>query len=69
VCKFGSSPSSDPPENIAINIYPEACELTINAKKNHDIIFFAQRCNESLVNDNDEWQYNGTTLCHLPFFV
>jgi hypothetical protein len=55
------------PENMAINIYPEACEFTINAKKNYDIIFLAQRCNESLVNDNEKWQYNGTTSC--PFFV
>jgi hypothetical protein len=53
---------------MAINIYPEACEFTINAKKNYDIIFFAERCNESLVNDNDKWQYNGTTLCPSSIF-
>jgi hypothetical protein len=53
---------------MAINIYPEACAFTINAKKNYDIIFFTQRCNESLVNDNDKWQYNGTTLCPFSIF-
>jgi hypothetical protein len=53
---------------MAINIYPEACEFTINAKKSYDIIFFAQRCYESLVNDNDKWQYNGTTLCPSSIF-
>jgi hypothetical protein len=53
---------------MPINIYPEDCEFTINAKKNYDIIFFAQCCNESLVNDNDKWQYNGTTLCPSSIF-
>jgi hypothetical protein len=43
---------------MAINIYPEACEFTINAKENYDIIFFAQRCNESLVNE----MTNGSTM-------
>jgi hypothetical protein len=40
---------------MAINIYSEACEFTIDAKMNSDIIFFAQRSNESLVNDSDKW--------------
>jgi hypothetical protein len=40
---------------MAINIYPEACEFTINTKKNYDIIFFAQRCKVSFVNENDKW--------------
>jgi hypothetical protein len=53
---------------MAINIYPEACEFTMNTKKNYDIIFFAQRCNESLVKDNDKWQYNGTTSCPSSIF-
>jgi hypothetical protein len=39
---------------MAINIYPEACEFTIKAKMNCDIIFFVQRCNESSVNDSDK---------------
>jgi hypothetical protein len=37
---------------MAINIYPAVFEFSINAKKNYDIIFFAQRSNANLVNDN-----------------
>jgi hypothetical protein len=54
---------------MAINIYPEACEFTINAKKNYEIIFFAQRCNESLVNDIVKWSTMARLYAHLPFFV
>jgi hypothetical protein len=39
---------------MAINIYPQACEFTINAKMNCDINFFAQRFNEISVNDSDK---------------
>jgi hypothetical protein len=54
---------------MAMNIYPEACEFTITAKKNYAIIFFAQRCNESLVNDIDKWNTMALLYAHLPFFV
>jgi hypothetical protein len=37
---------------MAINIYPAVFEFSINAKKNYDIIFFAQRSTANLVNDN-----------------
>jgi hypothetical protein len=47
----------------AINIYPAVFEFSINAKKDYDIIFLTQRCNASLMNDNDKWQCNDTTLC------
>jgi hypothetical protein len=42
---------------MAINIYPAAFEFSINAKKNYDIIFFAQHCSANLVYDSD------MTLC------
>jgi hypothetical protein len=48
---------------MAINIYPAVFEFTIDAKKNYHIIFFAQHCNASLVNDSGKWQYNDMTLC------
>jgi hypothetical protein len=42
---------------MAINIYPAPFEFSISAKTNHGTIFFAQRCNASLLYDND------MTLC------
>jgi hypothetical protein len=41
---------------MAINIYPVPFEFSINGKKKY-IIFFAQRCNASLLYDDD------MTLC------
>jgi hypothetical protein len=48
---------------MAINVYPVVFEFSISAKKNYDIIFFTERCNPSLVYDNDKWQYNDMALC------
>jgi hypothetical protein len=47
---------------MAINIYPAVFEFSINAKNNYNIIFFAQHCNASLVNDNGKLQHNDTPL-------